>query len=329
MKELIKIGVIGVGHLGKHHVEHFHTIKEANLVGVYDIDKSQAEKMSNLYGIQSFDNIDSLLNEVDAVSIVTPTPEHKSVAIKCIEKRKHVFIEKPITSTVSDADELINLARKHKTIIQVGHIERLNPALLPLKQYDINPRFIEIQRLAPYVERGSDVPVVLDLMIHDIDLVLTFVSSAIKDIKANGVSIMTNSVDIANARISFENGTVANLTSSRVAKDRVRKMKIFQQDLYITVDLLMSLTEVYRAVDQKNNNIKAIMSAPLQSKGENRQILYEKPTIIQKDALRMELKNFVGATRKIEKPIVDGEAGKRALDLAIKIQNKILQGFKA
>ncbi len=329
MKELIKIGVIGVGHLGKHHVEHFHTIKEANLVGVYDIDKSQSEKISNLYGIQSFDNIDSLLNEVDAVSIVTPTPEHKSVAIKCIEKRKHVFIEKPITSTVSEADELINLARKHNTIIQVGHIERLNPALLPLKQYDINPRFIEIQRLAPYMERGSDVPVVLDLMIHDIDLVLTFVSSAIKDIKANGVSIMTNSVDIANARISFENGTVANLTSSRVAKDRVRKMKIFQQDLYITVDLLMSLTEVYRAVDQKNNNIKAIMSAPLQSKGENRQILYEKPTIIQKDALRMELKNFVGATKKIEKPIVDGEAGKRALDLAIKIQNKILQGFKA
>tara|TARA_Y100000590_G_scaffold404164_1_gene491446 strand:- start:398 stop:1387 length:990 start_codon:yes stop_codon:yes gene_type:complete len=329
VKELIKIGVIGVGHLGKHHVEHFHTIKEANLVGVYDIDKSQSEKISNLYGIQSFDNIDSLLNEVDAVSIVTPTPEHKSVAIKCIEKRKHVFIEKPITSTVSEADELINLARKHNTIIQVGHIERLNPALLPLKQYDINPRFIEIQRLAPYMERGSDVPVVLDLMIHDIDLVLTFVSSAIKDIKANGVSIMTNSVDIANARISFENGTVANLTSSRVAKDRVRKMKIFQQDLYITVDLLMSLTEVYRAVDQKNNNIKAIMSAPLQSKGENRQILYEKPTIIQKDALRMELKNFVGATKKIEKPIVDGEAGKRALDLAIKIQNKILQGFKA
>ena len=137
MKEQTKIGVVGVGHLGKHHVEHFHTIKEANLVGVYDIDKSQSEKISNLYGIQSFDNIDSLLNEVDAVSIVTPTPEHKSVAIKCIEKRKHVFIEKPITSTVSDADELINLARKHKTIIQVGHIERLNPALLPLKQYDL------------------------------------------------------------------------------------------------------------------------------------------------------------------------------------------------
>jgi len=231
VKEQINIAVIGVGHLGKHHVEHFHTIRQANLVGVYDIDKNRSERISTLYGIQNFDNIDLLLNEVDAVSIVTPTPEHKSVAIKCIEKQKHVFIEKPITSTVSEADELINLARKQKTLIQVGHIERLNPALLPLKEYDINPRFIEIQRLAPYMERGSDVPVVLDLMIHDIDLVLTFVSSAIKDIKATGISIMTNSVDIANARISFENGSVANLTSSRVAKDRVRKMKLFQQEV--------------------------------------------------------------------------------------------------
>ena len=328
MKEQINIAVIGVGHLGKHHVEHFHTIRQANLVGVYDIDKNRSERISTLYGIQNFDNIDLLLNEVDAVSIVTPTPEHKSVAIKCIEKQKHVFIEKPITSTVSEADELINLARKQKTLIQVGHIERLNPALLPLKEYDINPRFIEIQRLAPYMERGSDVPVVLDLMIHDIDLVLTFVSSAIKDIKATGISIMTNSVDIANARISFENGSVANLTSSRVAKDRVRKMKLFQQDLYITVDLLMSLTEVYRAVDKDNHNIKTIMSAPLESNGQNRQILYEKPKIIQKDALRMELKNFIGAIKNIEEPIVDGEAGRRALGLAIKIQDKILEGLK-
>ncbi len=328
MKDQIKIAVIGVGHLGKHHVEHFHTIKEAHLVGVYDIDKNRSEKISNLYGIQNFDNIDTLLNKVNAVSVVTPTSEHKSVALKCIENRKHVFIEKPITSTVSDADDLIALARKQNTIIQVGHIERLNPALLPLKDYDINPRFIEIQRLAPYMERGSDVPVVLDLMIHDIDLVLTFVSSAIKDIKATGISIMTNSVDIANARIRFENGCVANLTSSRVAKDRVRKMKLFQQDLYITVDLLMSLTEVYKAVDQNNNNIKTIMSAPLESNGHNRQILYEKPKIVKNDALKMELKNFLAAVKKEEEPIVDGEAGRRALDLAIKIQDKILESFK-
>ena len=268
------------------------------------------------------------LKSVDAVSIVTPTEEHKKVAIKCIENKKHVFIEKPITASVADADQLIAMAEKNKTIIQIGHIERLNPAILPLKEYSINPRLIEVQRLAPYMERGSDVPVVLDLMIHDIDLVLTFISAPIQDIQAAGISIMTKSIDMANARIIFENGAVANLTSSRVAKDRVRKMKIFQQDLYITVDLLMSLTEVYTVVNNNKNNKKTIMSAPLESNGLSRQIIYEKPPIIKKDALKMELTNFVNSIKGLEKPIVDGKAGRNALELAIKIQDKILEGFK-
>ena len=328
MKQQLKVAVIGVGHLGKHHVEHFYSIKNIVLAGVYDIDKARAEKISDKYDITSFSTIDELLKNVDAVSIVTPTEDHKKVAIKCIENKKHVFIEKPITSTVADADELINLAEKNKTIIQIGHIERLNPAILPLKAYNINPRYVEVQRLAPYMERGSEVPVVLDLMIHDIDLILTFISSPIKDIKATGISIMTKSIDIANARITFKNGAVANLTSSRVAKDRVRKMKIFQQDLYITVDLLMSLTEIYRAVDNNKNNSKTIMSAPLESNGRNRQILYEKPPIIKQDALKMELTNFVNSIKGVEKPIVDGRAGRNALELAIKIQDKILEGFK-
>jgi len=328
MKQQLKVAVIGVGHLGKHHVEHFYSLKNIALVGVYDIDKARAEKISDKYDITCFSTIDELLKSVDAVSIVTPTEEHKKVAIRCIKNKKHVFIEKPITSTVVDADQLINLAEKNKTIIQIGHIERLNPAILPLKEYSINPRFIEVQRLAPYMERGSDVPVVLDLMIHDIDLILTFISSPIKDIEATGISIMTKSIDIANARITFKNGAVANLTSSRVAKDRVRKMKIFQQDLYITVDLLMSLTEVYRAVDNNKNNPKTIMSAPLESNGRNRQILYEKPSIIKQDALKMELTNFVNSIKGVEKPIVDGKAGRNALELAIKIQDKILEGFK-
>ena len=328
MKQQLKVAVIGVGHLGKHHVEHFYSLKNIVLAGVYDIDKARAEKISDKYDITCFSTIDELLKRVDAVSIVTPTEEHKKVAIRCIKNKKHVFIEKPITSTVADADQLINLAEKNKTIIQIGHIERLNPAILPLKEYSINPRFVEVQRLAPYMERGSEIPVVLDLMIHDIDLILTFISSPIKDIKATGISIMTKSIDIANARITFKNGAVANLTSSRVAKDRVRKMKIFQQDLYITVDLLMSLTEVYRAVDNNRYNSKTIMSAPLESNGRNRQILYEKPPIIKKDALKMELTNFVNSIKGVEKPIVDGKAGRNALELAIKIQDKILEGFK-
>ena len=328
MKQQLTVAVIGVGHLGKHHVEHFYSLKNIVLAGVYDIDKARAEKISDKYDITCFNTIDDLLKNVDAVSVVTPTEEHKNVAIRCIKNKKHVFIEKPITSKVADAYELINLAEKNKTIVQIGHIERLNPAILPLKEYSINPRLIEVQRLAPYLERGSDVPVVLDLMIHDIDLILTFISSPIKDIQATGISIMTKSIDIANARITFKNGAVANLTSSRVAKDRVRKMKIFQQDLYITVDLLMSLTEIYRAVDNNKNNSKTIMSAPLESNGRNRQILYEKPPIIKQDALKMELTNFVNSIKGVEKPIVDGRAGRNALELAIKIQDKILEGFK-
>ena len=327
MQSKTKVGVIGVGHLGKHHVQHFSNITDVDLQGIYDINHEVSERISREHKTRSYSSLFELIERVDAVSIVTPTKDHKTIAKKCIEEGKHVFIEKPITQTVEEADELIELAKNKNIIIQVGHIERLNPALIPLKNYDINPKFVEVQRLAPYMIRGSDIPVVLDLMIHDIDIVLSLIPSPITQIESTGVSIMTQSVDIANARISFENGVVANLTSSRVAKDRVRKMKIFQQDLYITVDLLMSLTEVYRAVDKNNNNLKTIMSAPLESNGHKRQILYEKPTIVQKDALRMELKNFIGATRKKEQPIVDGEAGKQALDLAIKIQYKILEGF--
>ena len=177
-----------------------------------------------------------MIKEVDAASIVTPTDQHKVVAESCLKSGKHVFIEKPITKTLREANALINLAEKNKRLIQVGHIERLNPALIPLSSIDLDPKYIEVQRLAPYMSRGTDVPVVLDLMIHDIDLVLAFVKAPVEQIQASGVSIMTRSVDIANARIRFENGTVANITSSRVAKDRVRKLKVFQQDLYITID---------------------------------------------------------------------------------------------
>ena len=217
------------------------------------------------------------------------------------------------------------MAKKKNIINQVGHIERLNPALIPLKNYDINPKFVEVQRLAPYMIRGSDIPVVLDLMIHDIDIVLSLIPSPITHIESTGVSIMTQSVDIANARISFENGAIANLTSSRVAKDRVRKLKIFQQDLYITVDFLIGLTEIYKAIDGNQGQPGAIMTAPLKANGKNRQIIYEKPSIPKTDALKMELENFVKAVKGEEDPIVDGLSGRNALKIAIEIQNKILE----
>lgn len=329
MSKQVNIGVIGVGHLGVHHASHLTKIKNANFVGLFDSDTQRAEEISKKLNTKSFDSIDSLLENVEALSIVTPTPTHRSVAEKCIKRGKHVFIEKPITSSVDDAEYLIELAKKHSTIIQVGHIERFNPALLALSNLEIEPKYIEVHRMAPFTSRGTDVPVVLDLMIHDIDLILSFISSPVEEIYANGVSIMTNSVDIANARIKFENGSIANITSSRVAKDRVRKIKMFQQDLYVTIDFLAGISEVYKAMGATQNDSEAIMSAPLVgADGKHRQIFYEKPTVKKTDALKAELKNYINAVLGKEKPMVDGFAGKQALDVAIKIHDKILEDLR-
>jgi len=329
MSKQVNIGVIGVGHLGVHHASHLTKIKNANFVGLFDSNTQRAEEISKKLNTKSFDSIDSLLDNVEALSIVTPTPTHRSVAEKCIKRGKHVFIEKPITSSVDDAEYLIELAKKHSIIIQVGHIERFNPALLALSNLEIEPKYIEVHRMAPFTSRGTDVPVVLDLMIHDIDLILSFISSPVEEIYANGVSIMTNSVDIANARIKFENGSIANITSSRVAKDRVRKIKMFQQDLYVTIDFLAGISEVYKAMGATQNDPQAIMSAPLVgADGKHRQIFYEKPTVKKTDALKAELKNYINAVLGKEKPMVDGFAGKQALDVAIKIHDKILEDLR-
>ena len=329
MKKQVNIGVVGVGHLGFHHATHLSKIKNANLVGVYDIDSKRSDEVSKQLSVPSFESLDLLIDRVDALSIVTPTSTHKTVAEKCIQNGKHVFIEKPITTTVSDADHIIQLAKSNNTIIQVGHIERFNPALLALSSLEIQPKYIEVHRMAPFMSRGTDVPVVLDLMIHDIDLVLSFIDSPVKDIYANGVSIMTSSVDIANARIKFNNGSIANITSSRVAKDRVRKIKIFQQDLYVTIDFLAGISEVYKAMDASEDDPDAIMSAPLvDSDGKNRQIFYEKPLVQKQDALKLELENYIQSVLGNETPIVDGVAGKQALGVAIKIHDKILEDLK-
>ncbi|NOZ03798.1 MAG: Gfo/Idh/MocA family oxidoreductase [FCB group bacterium] len=320
-----KVGVIGVGHLGQHHAKHFSQLPHAELIGVYDIDQSRAQIVAERYGTTAYPDLDLLLRDCEAVSVVTPTRQHAVVAKQCIEAGKHVFIEKPITKTVAEADLLLTLAEQHKVLIQVGHIERLNPALLALKDLSLNPKFIEIQRLAPYNVRGTDVPVVLDLMIHDIDILLALVNSPVKNMHASGVSIMTDSVDIANVRIRFQNGTVANLTSSRVAKDKVRKIKIFQKDLYITIDFLLGLTEVYRVLEAHEKDPQAIMTAPFVRNGTHKSITYEKPPVKKIDALRMELANFIASVQGRETPIVDGKAGREALDVAIRIHDMIIE----
>ena len=321
----LKVGVIGVGHLGQHHVKHFASLVNTVLVGVYDLNPTRANEIANLYNVKSYNTIDALLSSCDAISIVTPTTQHAEVAELCIKNGKHVFIEKPITKTVAEADHLLSLTKKNETILQVGHIERLNPALLALKDYELKPKFIEVQRLAPYNVRGTEVPVVLDLMIHDIDIILSLVNSPVKNIRASGVSIMTNSVDIANARIRFENGTVANLTSSRIAQNKVRKLKFFQRDMYVTIDFLLGLTEVYRAIDSDITVSNAMITAPLESNGGHRSIVYEKPSIKKTDALRLELTNFIESVQGKSKPIVDGKAGRDALEVATNIHKMIIE----
>ena len=321
----VSVGIVGVGHLGEHHVKHFAEMENVQCVGFYDIDPVRAVLIGEKYKVKSYDSLQALLSDCDAVSIVTPTDTHFNIASDCINVGKHVFIEKPITKTVAEAEQLLTLANTNDVLIQVGHIERLNPALIPLKNYSISPKYIEIQRLAPYDVRGTDVPVVLDKMIHDIDILLFLVNSNVESIDANGISILTDSIDIANARIRFNNGTIANITSSRVAQYHVRKAKIFQQDLYITIDFLLGLTEIYRVLDPEEPDPDAIQDVPFQYGDKKKKIVYEKPEIPTLDALKAELENFANSVQGSATPIVDGLAGKNALELATNIHDLILK----
>jgi len=323
--EPVKVGVIGVGHLGQHHVKHYVSLKDANLVGIVDTDQERAVEISKQFDIPVFNELQDLLKQVDAVSIVTPTLYHAKIAETCITNDIHVFIEKPITETLEEAERLLVLSKEKDVMIQVGHIERLNPALLALKPYRVEPKFLEIQRLAPYTVRGTDVPVVLDKMIHDIDILLSLVDSPVKSIQATGLSILTDSLDIAHARIRFGNGTVASIMSSRVAKDEVRKVKLFQKNLYATIDLLLGLAEVYKIVGDPKEDPNALMTVPFEYNGAKRFIAYDKPATLEQDALGMELHNFIKSVQGKETPIVSGEAGRDALKIAIEIQQMITQ----
>jgi len=259
---------------------------------------------------------------------VTPTESHAMIALKCINSGKHIFVEKPMTKTISEADDLVVSAKKNNVILQVGHIERLNPALIALKPYPIEPRYIEIQRLAPYQSRGTDIPVVLDLMIHDIDIILSIVKSKVKSIKATGLSILTKSIDIANARIQFENGAVASMTSSRIAKNKIRKVKIFQNKLYSTIDLLLGLTEIYQIKSYTKEKLKSSTNFLFEVDNKKKIISYKKPLIKKEDALKLELINFIKSVKGKDKPIVNGLEGREALKIAIQIQDTIMKDLK-
>ena len=324
MSDTLRIGVIGVGHLGTHHVKMLLQIPAAELVGIYDIDGERMNSLAKEFGVRTFSSAESLLREVRAVSIVAPTRKHFDIAWEAVKREIHVFIEKPITSTTDEARSLVQLAKDKNVKLQVGHIERFNPAILAMEKYHLQPMFVESHRLAQFNPRGSDVAVVLDLMIHDIDIILSLVNSPVKQIDANGVAVVSDSVDIANARMQFENGCVANVTASRISQKKMRKMRLFQRDAYISVDFLEGVAEVFRLVDEGDESAKAtMMLGAIDSGTKKRNIVYEQPEIKDVNALKYELELFVNAVLMNQEPVVGGEDGLRALQVAHDIMEKI------
>ncbi|MAG20770.1 MAG: Gfo/Idh/MocA family oxidoreductase [Candidatus Marinimicrobia bacterium] len=321
----VSVGVVGVGHLGSRHLKHLLDLPAVDCAGFYDIDPERSHQIEELFGAKAHTSLAALIDVCDALSIVVPTTDHFAVAKECMESGKSVFIEKPMCKTLAEANKLIKLGEEKNAVIQVGHVERLNPAILAIEELALKPKYIETHRLAPYNVRGTEVPVVLDLMIHDLDVILSLVDSPVESIGASGVSIMTSSVDIANARLRFENGCVANITSSRIAKDFVRKLRLFQQDMYVTIDFFLGLTEVYRVLEAGVRDPNAVFTAPLKGKNRERQIVYEKPQVEKIDALKLELENFVVSLAREQSPIVSGEEAREALRIALEIQEKIEQ----
>lgn len=315
---MLKVGVLGAGHLGKIHLRLLNESMKYDLIGFYDADAINGKKVAAEFGYTYFENINKLIDSVDVVDIVTPTLSHYDCAKKAMEKGKHVFIEKPITNTLEEAEELIALSHKNNVKGQVGHVERFNPAFMAVKEKIHDPMFIETHRLAEFNPRGTDVPVVLDLMIHDIDAILSVVQSKVKRINASGVSVISNSPDIANARIEFENGCVANLTASRISLKSMRKSRFFQKDAYISVDFLEKKVEVVKMKDapQKPGDFDMILQ---NAEGVKKQIYFENPDIIQNNAIMDELESFADAINNDKVPVVTLEQGTNALKVALQV----------
>lgn len=315
---MLKVGVLGAGHLGKIHLRLLNQSAKYELIGFYDPDEINAKKVADEFGYTFYENINALIDAVDVIDIVTPTLSHYNCAKKAIEKGKHIFIEKPITNTLEEAEELIELESKFKVKGQVGHVERFNPAFIAVNDSIQNPMFIETHRLAEFNPRGTDVPVVLDLMIHDIDAILSVVHSEVKLINASGVSVISKSPDIANARIEFENGCVANLTASRISLKNMRKSRFFQKDAYISVDFLEKKVEVVKMKDAPE--VLGDFDMILQNaEGIKKQIYFENPEVEANNAILDELETFADAINNNTTPIVSLNQGTAALRVALQI----------
>ncbi len=321
---MIKFGLAGVGHLGKMHLNLLKDLEDIDFIGIYDSNRELCLKTANDFNVGCFNSFEELCSAVEAVSIVTTTTSHYELVKKAFEHGLNVFVEKPITSEIWQAEELVELAEKNKLKLQVGHIERFNPALISLEKYFLNPLFIQTDRLSQFNPRGTDVAVVLDLMIHDIDIILSLIKSKVKEIHASGVAVVSQNIDIANARIEFENGAVANVTASRISQKKMRKMRIFQQSGYVSIDFITGAAEVYRLLDSKEKLPEHFISFGEMGIGENKKlIVYEQPETPKINAMKYELQLFVNSILKNTTPVVSGRDGLRALKIADLIIKKI------
>lgn len=321
---MLKIGVLGAGHLGKIHIRLLLELKDKyEFVGFYDPNDDNAKSAIDQFKIKRFEDMDALLDAIDCIDIVTPTISHFDCASKALRKSKHVFIEKPVTETVEEAKALELLAHEAGVKVQVGHVERFNPAFQAAVPYINNPMFIETHRLAQFNPRGTDVPVVLDLMIHDLDAILSVVKSGVKKISASGVAVVSDTPDIANARIEFDNGCVANLTASRISMKNMRKSRFFQKDAYISVDFLTKEMEVVRMENVEGEPDPFDMILELGDGKPSKKILFDKPTIADSNAIKDELATFCDAIETDTRPIVSIEDGKAALEVAHLIVERI------
>ncbi|PIE68798.1 MAG: oxidoreductase [Deltaproteobacteria bacterium] len=319
----LSFGIIGVGHLGAIHAKVASQMTSLDLVGVYDTDLARAQKVAEQVGVPAMTTLEELLEQVDAVSIVVPTVHHFEVAKKALDYGCHIFLEKPITATVDEARTIVRLAKEAGKKLQVGHIERFNPAVLALEQYDLQPMFIESHRLSPFHPRGTDVSVVLDLMIHDLDIILALVNRPLQAVDASGVAVVSESEDIASVRLTFDNGAVANITTSRISVKAMRKMRIFQKDMYVAIDFLQKQSEVFQLAGRDSTGGQGMPVATIGEGERARQVVYEQPEVPAVNSMELELDRFAQAIDKGEHTPVTGEDGLRALDVAETILRKI------
>jgi predicted dehydrogenase len=321
---MLKIGVFGVGHLGKFHLNNWKNIAGVELAGFYDPNDAIAAEVSAKYGLTRYNEPDTLMDIIDAADIVAPTPFHFDLCQLALRKGKHVFVEKPMADTMDQAKEIVQLVKESKVKFQVGHVERFNPAFLALNGSQLNPMFIEVHRLAQFNPRGTEVSVILDLMIHDIDIILHIVKSDVRNVFASGVAVMTETPDIANVRIEFNNGCVANLTSSRISMKKMRKMRLFQKDAYIGIDFLEKKTEIIKL---KGAGDEDLFSFDIETQQGTKTVAIDNPPVKDVNAIEAELTSFRDAILLNQRPPVNEIDGFMAMELAHEILKKILSNF--